>query len=630
MGVPPGSGLLRSAATVAALLWSRLAFVFEKEMEAGRGFNWLPVFFGCGVLFYFALPREPWAPALAALALCLALAVWRARFRIVAFRVLAAAAAVAAGATAAKIRTDAVATPALAREMTVTATGWIADLGEAQRNGMRVVLRVHHIDEVAAEHTPETVRVTVRSGTVALGVGDAVGLRARLTPPSGPPLPGGHDFARDAFYAGIGAYGFAYGAAEPAMIGPAPFDIRVGRPLAALRHLIRRRIEAALPGDAGHVAAALVIGDQGGISETTQEAMRASGLGHILSISGLHMALVAGATFWLIRALLALSPALALGRPIKKWAAAAALAVAVFYLAISGAGVATQRAFVMLAIMLAAVMIDRRAITLRNVALAALVVLAIAPESLLSASFQMSFAATVALVAGYRAISSWSERRLLLSPGGGVGARLRRSFASLVLTSLIAGVATAPFAAFHFQRVAPLTLVANLAAMPVVGLLVMPMALAAVVMMPFGLEALPLWLMERGLAWVGLVAEWTAAWSAGYGNVAMAPKAALLFVAAGFLWLTLWGERWRLAGLVPIVLAVPIAVMAPRPDVLVDESGIAAAVRGEDGVDLHRWEAGFPMVVAIAPVAADVAVARQGDSAPDDGQPTTRVVTWGL
>ncbi len=579
----PGAGPAETLAALVAILWARLAFVFEREMEAGRGFLWLPVAFGCGILAYFALPREPWETALIVLTLGLALAAWRARFKVVVYRILVVACAIAAGLTTAKLRTDRAAAPVLEREMTVAAVGWIAGLEEAARGGVRVTLRVHHIGELDVDALPEAVRVTVRSAGDKLAVGDSISVRARLTPPRGPVMPGGYDFARAAFYSRIGAYGFSYGAAEPAAIGPAPVDIRLARPFARLRDTIRRRIEAALPGDSGRVAAALIVGERGGISDRTQEAMRASGLGHILAISGLHMVLVAGVSFWLIRALLALSSDLALRRPIKKWAAAAALTVATGYLFLSGASVATQRAFVMMAIMLAAVMIDRRAITLRNVALAALVVLVIAPESLLTASFHMSFAATAALVSAYEAIAAWSDRRLVLTTGHGVGSRLKWFVTSLFLTSLIAGLATAPFAAFHFHRVAPLTLVANLAAMPAVGLLVMPMALAAVVVMPFGLEVVPLTAMKWGLDWVVFVAETTAAWSAGYGGVAAAPAAALLLIVGGFLWLALWRERWRLVGLVPMALAVPVALAAPRPDILVDENGSVAAVRRDDG-----------------------------------------------
>ncbi len=558
-----------------------LADTFEREMDAGRGFLWLPVAFGAGILIYFALPREPYAPALIAVAVGLAIAAWRTRFRTGLFRALVVAAAIVAGLTAAKLRTDHVAAPTLDREQTVTAVGWIAGLEEAG-SGARVYLRLDHADDLDGP-APRTVRITIRSGADALAVGQAITVLTRLTPPSGPVLPGGYDYARTAFYAGLGAYGFAYGAAKPADIGPAPLAVRLAVPLARLREGIRKRIEATLTGDTAHLAVALITGDRGGISEATQEAMRASGLGHILSISGLHMALVAGSAFWLIRALLALSSNLALRRPIKKWAAAGALAVAAFYLGISGAGVATQRSFIMLAIMLTAVMMDRRAITLRNVALAALAVMEIAPESLLTASFHMSFAATAALVAAYEAISATAGGRRALAPAQGLFARLRRNATGLFLTSLIAGLATAPFAAFHFQRIAPLTLVANLAAMPAVGLVVMPMALLSVALMPFGLEPAPLTAMGWGLDWVTRVAEATTTWSAGAGGVPAAPAGALVLGVAGFLWLVIWRERWRFAGLGLVAFGLVLAGFVVRPDVVVDENGTVAAVRAADG-----------------------------------------------
>jgi competence protein ComEC len=581
--VPPGH--LRTLRESLAFRRTQLAALFEREIDAGRGFLWLPVAFGLGILTYFVLPAEPWAPALALLTVALGVAAWRSRYRVTAFRILLVAAVAAAGLLAAKVRTDRAVAPVLAREMTVTVTGWVADREEASRGGVRIRLRVHDIAELKGAVPPGEVRVTVRSRAGAIAVGDAISLRARLQPPSGPVMPGGYDFAEAAFYQGIGAVGFAYGAAKPADLGPAPLDIRWSEPLARLRDLIRQRIEAALPGDPGHVAAALVMGDQGGIADATQDAMRGSGLGHMLSISGLHMALVAGAAFWLIRALLALSPALALNCPIKKWAAAAALAVAAIYLGISGMGVATVRSFVMLAIMLVAVIADRHAITLRNIALAAFAILLFAPESLRSASFQMSFAATAALVAGYEVIASGADRRAALSDfrDRGVLGRVWSSLAGLVLTSLIAGAATTPFGIYHFQRVAPLTLVANIAAMPVVGLVVMPMAFAAVLLMPFGLESLPLTAMGWGLAWVGLVAEKTTAWSTGYGGVAAIPAATLLLFVAGFLWLSLWRERWRLLGLLPVAAAIPIAMLASHPDIFIDERGVTSAVRGPDG-----------------------------------------------
>ena len=352
--------------------------------------------------------------------------------------------------------------------------------------------------------------------------------------------------------------------------------------MAALRDTIRRHIEAALTGDDGHVAAALIMGDQNGISATTQNDMRISGLGHVLSISGVHMALVAGSVFWLLRALLALSTTLALHYPIKKWAAGAALVVSALYLAISGGGVATVRSFLMLAIMLGAIMLDRRALTLRNVAISALAVLVFSPESLLSASFQMSFAATAALVGAYEVMAG-RPRGPTVTVNPSLLGRVKRELSMLVMTSLIAGLATTPFAVYNFQRLAPLTLLANLAAAPAISLVIMPMALLTVAALPFGLQALPLKAMGWGIDWMDAVAAKVSVWSAGYGTVAMPSMLSLLLMVAGFLWLVLWHERWRFAGLVPLALAVPLAAMTLRPDIIVNSDGSAAAVRAADG-----------------------------------------------
>jgi competence protein ComEC len=559
----------------------RIAAAFEREMEAGRGFLWLPVLFGVGILGYFALAAEPSLLALTAVTAALASLAWALRRRVAAGRVGVALVMIVAGATIMTLRTMVVAAPVLPREMTVEVTGWVAEREASARGGARVRVAVRGVAGVAPERTPEAMRITVRAGADDIRVGDSITVLARVRPPSGPVMPGGYDFGRADYYDGIGAVGFAYGVAKPADIGAPPMAIVLRKPLADLRETIRRRIIAVLPGDTGEIAAALVMGDQRGISETTQEAMRASGLGHVLSISGLHMALVAGSTFWLIRALLALSPGLALTRPIKKWAAAGALLVATFYLAISGGGVATQRSWIMLAVILCAVMLDRRALTLRNVAIAAIIVLLIEPESLLTASFQMSFAATLALVAGYEALRARADRNLTLASAADYGpvGRLWRAAYGLFLTSLIAALATTPFAIYHFQRAAPLALLANLAAMPVIGILVMPAALFSVILMPFGLELLALVPMGWGIDWMVAVGEVTAAWSEGWGGIPAVPASALLFVVVGFLWLALWGERWRLAGLVPMLVAIPIALGAPRPDVLIDAGGRTAAGR---------------------------------------------------
>ena len=586
----PGDALFRLAAIVGQL-WLAIGATFEREMEARRGFLWLPVVFGIGDLAYFTLPREPSVLALAPTLAILATTTVLRRHHTASFRLLLVLSVILAGLVAAKVRTDAAIAPVLSRDLTATVTGWVAAEEESPNAGRRVVVRVASIAGVPSSGLPWNARITIRSKAAALTVGDAISVKARLGPPGGPVEPGGYEFAFVPFYQGIGAVGFAFGAASAAELGPAPLALRVERPLGQLRDLLRARIEEALPGDYGHIAAALIMGDQRGIAASTQNAMRASGLGHILSISGLHMALVAGSVFWLIRALLALSPMLALNYPIKKWAAAAALVVATFYLGISGSEVATVRSYVMLAIMLGSVLIDRRALTLRNVALSALVILLFSPDSLLSISFQMSFAATVALIAAYEALASRSAR--LASDTAPIVRRLREKMTTLFITALIAGLATAPFAAYYFQRLAPLTLVANMAAEPAIGLVVMPMALLAVVAMPFGLEVFPLTVMKWGLQWMVAVATQTTAWSAGIGNFPALSASALLLMTAGALWLALWNQRWRLAGVVPIVIALPLAILASRPEILVDDAGDAVAVRGDDGRLAIMGGAGF-------------------------------------
>jgi len=509
----------------------------------------------------------------------------KARGTAVRLQLLIALAAVLCGLAAAKLRTDLSGGNVLARERSVTVTGWVEEKTRLGAQGARITVRVQSISGVADDALPRSVRLSTRADASAIAYGDGTTTSARLGPPTGPVLPGGHDFARVDYYRQVGGTGFSFGAPKPADIGPAPFDIRIFQPLETLRQSIARRIEAALPGEAGAIAVALTIGDQGGISEKTKDDLRLSGLAHILSISGLHMVLVAGTAFWAIRALLAVFPSLVLRFPIKKWAALGALGVATVYLGISGADIPTQRAYVMLAIILAAVLFDRRAISLRNVALAALAVLIFAPESLLSASFQISFAASIALVSGYEAVAAHYRARLAKPEARefGIWRKAKLWAGGAALTALLAGVATAPFAAFHFQRVAPFSLVANVAAEPFVGLVVMPMALLGVIAMPFGLETYPLWAMGQGLAAVTWIAATVASWSTEAGTVRAFSPIALLILSAGFLWLALWRERWRLLGIAPMAPALPVAMLTTQPDILIDRSGTAMAVRGADG-----------------------------------------------
>jgi len=300
------------------------------------------------------------------------------------------------------------------------------------------------------------------------------------------------------------------------------------------------------------------------------------------------MAVVAGVVFFALRALLAFIPALANRRPIKKWAALAALAAAAFYLVLSGAEVATQRAFIMTAIVLVGVMFDRPALTLRTLALAAFGVMLFAPQAVVHPSFQMSFAATLALVAA-------SERGLpgAASADTSFGARIAlwggREILGLALVSVVAGLATTLYAAYHFHRLAPYGVLANLLAMPIVSIWVMPAGLAALIAIPFGFDGLLWRLMGEGIDWMIAIALWVASLPGAVGRIAAFGIGPLLAGTAGLIVLCLLRSPLRLTGVGLIVLAAIFAFRAPLPDVLIAADGQAIAVRGVDGrLTIHR------------------------------------------
>ena len=294
------------------------------------------------------------------------------------------------------------------------------------------------------------------------------------------------------------------------------------------------------------------------------------------------MAVVAGIVFFFIRAGLALMPPLASRHSIKKWAAAGALLTAAFYLVLSGASISTQRAFIMIAILLVGVMVDRPTLTFRTLAVAAFGVLLLTPEAIVHPSFQMSFAATLALIAGYQYGLPWRAK-----PDTSLGARAAlwggREIAGLIAVSLLAGFATTPYAAYHFHRVAPYGVLANLLAMPVVSVWVMPMGILGVLTLPFGFDAIFWQLMGQGIDWMIAVVLWVTSLPGAVGHIRAFGTGPLLLGTAGLLLLCLLRTPLRLSGAVLVIVAALWAVTAPRPDVLVSADGQTAALRGGDG-----------------------------------------------
>ena len=549
--------------------------------ERQRVFLWMPVLFGAGSGLYLTLPVEPigWvAPVAAGL---FALAALLLRRHAAPALGLAALALLAAGFAAADWRTDRVSAPVLAEAIGPTdVSGRVVWVG-AGNGPQRYLLDHVSIEGLAAAETPVRVRLSVRSAIPdGAGVpGSWLTARASLRPPPAPAEPGAWDFARQAWFQRIGAVGFAYGA--PAL-APSPEEEGGGllSLLSRVRHWVSARILAHTTPSAGPFAAALLTGDRSAIEETKLKAMRDSGLAHLLAISGLHVGLVAGFIFFATRGLLALIETVALRMPIKKWAAACALLGAAAYLLLSGMSVPTQRAFVMVGVVLIAIMLDRASISMRLIAWAALLVLAIAPESMLGPSFQMSFAAATALIATYEAARGPFAR---LAARGGLALGPLVYAAGVGLTSLVAGIATGPFAVYHFNRIADYGLLANLGAVPITGFWIMPWGLISLVLMPFGLEAIALAPMGWGIDAVVWIARMVASQPGAVTLVPAMPPAGLLTIVVGGLWLCLWRSRWRFLGIAVIGGGMAMAGLERRPDILVDGEAKVMAVRGADG-----------------------------------------------
>jgi competence protein ComEC len=562
--------------------------------ERDRWVLWVPVGLASGIGIYFALPAEPpfWlGPGLTLLFLAIAIIARRLLHPVAGIIAAMALAGLIAslGLALAQIETWRMAAPVLDHKLTTaTVEGSVVDV-ETVETGARVTLAPSHISGLAA--LPRLVRIKLRAGPV-LRVGDHLQVRATLQPPPAPALPGGFDFQRQAYFRGLGAVGYALG--QP-VITPGSPDGASGW-IRALRDGMTRRIRAALPVETGAIAAALITGERGQVPPAINQDYRDSGLAHLLVIAGLHMTLVTGFVFFAMRAALALIPPLALRYPIKKWSALAALLVACLYLVISGAAVPTQRAFVMVALGLLALLVDRLNLSMRGVAWAAGIVLIFDPASLTGVSFQMSFAAVVGLVAFYETFgSALSSARSGAGPVGRAGLHL----IGIALTTIVATAGTAAFSIYHFNRFAVFSVVANLLAVPIAGLWVMPWAFAACLLMPLGLEVVALVPMGWGIKAIESVAHWTATLPESVLDLPAMPDWGLILIALGGLWLAIWQTDWRRWGVVPMLLGAASLLTARPPDLLAAEDGRLVAIRTgagyllsstrEDKVEAEAW-----------------------------------------
>ncbi|MEH3120260.1 MAG: ComEC/Rec2 family competence protein [Methylorubrum populi] len=577
------AGRLPAPSRLGPIVLGGLRAGLSREAERRRLFPWLTVAFGAGILVFFtATDGEPaLAAPLVAAALSLAVTPFL-RTRPVALALALGLTAVFLGFAAGVWRVASVAGPVLERVTIAPLVGLVEGLDERE-GGARLIVRVERFGDLDGARRPRRVRVSYRAAQ-AVQPGDAIRATARLLPPPEAVRPGGYDFARDAYFRGIGAVGSLVGKVEVRPPSePLPLSLRLAAAIDRARNALTRRITDAIGGQAGAVAAALVTGKRGLIADETNEILRAAGIYHVVSISGLHMVLAAGVVFWLVRAGLALVPILALAWPIKKIAAGAAMLGVTAYCVFSGWDVAAGRSLIMTLVMLGAILVDRPALSMRNLALAAILALAREPEALLGPSFQMSFGA----VAGLIACAPLLDGRLLRTSGRARIARAASWMVTAVVgtlaTTLVAQVATAPFATFHFQTVQPFGLVGNALTLPLVSLAVMPAAVLGMLAYPFALDRPVWWLM--GLAVRGMLD--ISGWIAGFGQANVTLPAfgpgALALLTAALLMATLPVSRLRLVALLPAGLGVALAAAPTRYDIYIDRDGAGAAVRARDG-----------------------------------------------
>ena len=547
--------------------------------QYGRLAPWLTVALGVGVLAYFARDTEPGLGVLALVPPLIGMAVWfLGRSTLIAwlFGLLATG---LLGFGVAAWQATILPPPSLLPRTQVIVTGRVA---EVQRlpEGVRLTLIDAQIGQ--GEKQARSIRIRLRSNDTTQPVpGQMVRVRAMLREPGAPTAPGAWDFQRSAFFSGLGGSGFALGLAEllPGEPGPAP-------PLAGLRALLDAHVAATIPGAAGAIAAALLTGTQSAIPPAEMAAMRDSGLAHLLSVSGLHMAIVMGVVFASLRLSLSMIPYLALRLPSKSIATVAALAAGAFYMVLTGSQVPMQRCFAMATFVTLALLAGRRALALRPIALAAAAVILLAPAEALGPSFQMSFAAVLALIVGHEAwrtpLSEFRQRH------PGFAARSAVMLAGVVLTSMLAGAATAPFGLHHFGRLQVYGIVANALAVPLTSFLVMPAGLLAMLLMPLGLDALPLIVMGWGVEGILLVARWVAAWPGAAPAFVPLPAIGLALASFGFCWLCLWRGWLRAFGLPLIMVGLFSGQVVRPPDLLVSDDGRMVALRTDQGAFLYR------------------------------------------
>lgn len=553
--------------------FARIQEVFWQERP--QWFLWTPVLFGLGIAVYFAWPVEPplW-PIAAAFVLVFArlIRVWQRPVRYVLMAVLI----VIAGFGVAKLRTWQVTAPVLEKEIKIRWIEGDVDSIQLLPKGAKLVLENLQIPRV--DVVPKRVRVKVWSIPDDLVPGDRVKVLASLSPPSRPAYPGGYDFQRHMFFEQLGGLGYSLKAPE---IIQKRQNGGWHMFWQEQRANIAKSIQSILPREQAGIAIALLVGEQTGIPKNVVDTLREVGLVHILSISGMHMTMIGGLLFFSIRLLLALVPGLALRYPIKKWAAGAAIVGTFVYMYLAGAPLPTQRSFLMIALVFLAIIVDRTAISQRTVAIAALFILILFPEALLSISFQLSFAAVIMLIA----VFEYVDKRGWLKMGE--KSWLQRVYVYLlgiIITTLAAQFATTAISLFYFSQFYVYGVLGNLLAVPLSAVWIMPFGLLSLIAWPLGLHGWPLLIMGQGIELMIVSARMIADFPGSSFMLPKYPQWLMYVIVLSGLWLCFWQQKWRWYG-VPVLLLGHLLLLYPyaKPLALVNEEAKLWAIQDADG-----------------------------------------------
>ncbi len=588
-----GQGRTPFLGTQVLSLRAAVSAAYAKEAALRRPFLWTPVAAGAGALLYFAADQEPSLAFALALFLAFAIGAWRTRAHPRFHIPLLLVACLSGGFFSAAWRSARVDGPILPRIGIGQLTGFVEEL-DLRRAGARFVLRVASAEGLPGDVTPARVRLTTR-GEPNFKAGDFIALKARLLPPAHASLPGGYDFARDAYFMGVGAVGNPLGRIETMPPpDPAPLSLRFYAVIDRARNALALRVFNVLQGDTGAIAAAMVTGKRDLLSENAKELIRRAGIFHIVTISGIQMSLVAGIFFVGLRRLFAFSRTLALNYPIKKWAAALAIIGAIVYDIGTGSRVGTERALVMTLVMLVAVLFDRPAFSMRNLAWAVFFVVAFEPEALLGASFQLSFAAVAALIAVYEARNEQRQRAADIWIGTAstapesLFARLRRGAlwgpGAALFATFCATSATASFMANDFHELSPYVLVGNPLTLAIIEFFAVPGALLGAALYPLGLDGFVWHYLGLGIDLITAIAKLIGSAPGASLPVKSFAPWAIFFFALALLFLVLW-RSWLLRALaIPLTLIGLLGASSGEGfDLAIAPSGEAAALRLPDG-----------------------------------------------